>query len=123
MIIFCNNNGEIKDVGVNSLSDPTLTEFEIDDIDNPFKGFSSAKICCYKCTVIGGKVTMMTPYVDSRLIQHIEQLGHQTEANAESISETNDGLIETYEATLTNEATISECEDALMELYEMIIGE
>ena len=27
-----------------------------------------------------GKVIMMTPYVDSRLIEHIDQLGKQTEA-------------------------------------------
>lgn len=119
MKVFVNDRYEICDVG--SSIDPTLTEYEVPDED--FKGWSIAKICCYKIYVSLGKYCGFSPYVDSRLIEHIEQLGKATEDNAENISETNDGLIETYEATLTNEATISECEDALMELYEMIISE
>ena len=112
---------EIKDVETNSLSDPTLTEYEVPD--EVFEGWSKAKLCCFKIYISFGKFCGFTPYLDSRLIEHIDQLGRSTEENAENISVTNDGLIETYEATLTNEATISECEDALMEIYEMIIGE
>lgn len=119
MKVYVNDRLEICDVG--STTDSTLTEYEVPNED--FEGWSIAKICCYKIYVSLGKYCGFSPYVSSNLIQHIDQLGQQTESNAESISETNDGLIETYEATLTNEATISECEDALMELYEMIIGE
>ena len=78
MIIFTNSNNEIKDV--NSTNDVSLTGYVIDDSDNPFEGWSIAKICCYKATVNDGIVTMMTPYVDSRLLEHIDQLGKQTEA-------------------------------------------
>ena len=120
MIIFCNNKGEIKDVGINSKADETLTRFEIEDEGNPFKDFSSAKICCYKCTVIGGKVTMMTPYLDSRLIEHIEQLGQSTEINKADISDNREGIMETFESTLTNEAELEDCRSAIIELYEML---
>lgn len=77
MIIYVNSNDEIKDV--NFTTDESLTPLEITDY-NPFEGWSVAKICCYKATVSEGRVTMMTPYVDSRLIEHIDQLSRQTEA-------------------------------------------
>ena len=85
MIIFINGNGEIKDVGTNSLHDESLTEVEVDDKYSPFKTFSKAKICCYKVNVVDGIVMMMTPYVDSRLIDHIDQLGKYAETNASNV--------------------------------------
>ena len=44
MKIFVNSKNQICDVG--STTDSTLTEYVIDD--NIFKGWSKAKICCYK---------------------------------------------------------------------------
>lgn len=76
MKIYVNERNEIHEV--NTWSDPSLTELEV--TDGTFDGWSEAKICCYKVSVLYGKVTMMTPYVDSRLIEHIDQLGKQTEA-------------------------------------------
>lgn len=76
MKIYVNDKNEIHEV--NTCSDPSLIELEV--TDGTFDGWSEAKICCYKATVNEGKVTMMTPYVDSRLIEHIDQLGKQTEA-------------------------------------------
>lgn len=76
MKIYVNTKNEIHEV--NTCSDPSLIELEV--TDGTFDGWSEAKICCYKATVNEGKVTMMTPYVDSRLIEHIDQLGKQTEA-------------------------------------------
>lgn len=76
MKIYVNDKNEIHEV--NTCSDPSLIELEV--TDGTFDGWSEAKICCYKATVQDGKVTMMTPYVDSRLIEHIDQLGRQTEA-------------------------------------------
>lgn len=76
MIIYCNEKGEIHDVG--STTDLTLNPIEI--TDGTFDGWTVAKICCYKVRVQDGNVTMLTPYVDSRLIEHIDQLGKQTEA-------------------------------------------
>lgn len=83
MTIYVNDNKEIKDVDVTNLEG--LIPLEINDEENPFAGWSVAKICCYKATVEEGKVTMMTPYVDSRLIEHIEKLGVDTEKNQANI--------------------------------------
>lgn len=76
MKIYVNDKNEIHEV--NTCSDPSLIELEV--TDGKFDGWSEAKICCYKVTVQDGNVTMATPYVDSRLIEHIDQLGKQTEA-------------------------------------------
>jgi len=76
MKVYVNSKNEIHEV--NTCSDPSLIELEV--TDGTFDGWSEAKICCYKATVQDGNVTMMTPYVDSRLIEHIDQLGKQTEA-------------------------------------------
>ena len=76
MKIYVNDKNEIHEVS--TCSDPSLIELEV--TDGTFDGWSEAKICCYKATVQDGKVIMMTPYVDSRLIEHIDQLGKQTEA-------------------------------------------
>ena len=110
MIIFVNNKNEIKDVDSTDLKG--LTALEIDDVDNPFEKWSKAKICCYKATVIGGKVTMMTPYLDSRLIKHIEQLGNQTENNASEIMSTQDAVCE---SSMITEERFLDVETALCE--------
>lgn len=74
MIVYVNKNDEIKDVG--STTDERLTKVEIaDDEYNPFRDWPVAKILCYKVLVKDNRVVMMTPYVDSRLIEHIEKLG------------------------------------------------
>lgn len=78
MILFVNDKGEIKDVDFTK--DTSLIPLEVNDVDNPFIGWSVAKICCYRVTVSDGRVTMMTPYIDSRLLEHIDQLGKQVEA-------------------------------------------
>ena len=78
MILYVNGNQEIKDV--DKTSDKSLTPLLVTDPNNPFKDWSVAKICCYKVTVSGGVITMFTPYVDSRLIDHIDQLGASVEA-------------------------------------------
>lgn len=117
MIVYVNANNEIKAVG--SSSDASLTALTINDDANPFNGWSTAKICCYKVTVQDGFVTMMTPYVDSRFLDNFNQLGLSTEVNAKDISDTQMGLAETYETTYT---AISNVELALTEVYEMIIN-
>lgn len=77
MILYVDTENRIKDVNITS--DSSLTPLEIDDTDNPFIGWSVAKICCYRVQVNNGVVTMMTPYVDSRLLEHIDMLGKQVE--------------------------------------------
>ncbi len=80
MILFVNDKQEIHDVG--STTDKTLSPLYVDESNEmfPFKGWSVAKICCYRVSVSEGVVVMMTPYVDSNIIAHIDQLGNQVEA-------------------------------------------
>lgn len=113
MYISVNKNNEIKKVGVST--DPNLTSFYVDENHPqfPFKGWSEAKICCYKVTVSDGIITMMTPYIDSRLLDHFDQVGKATET-------TSIGLMETFEETINNSSSIDELELALEEVYEMI---
>ena len=80
MIVFVDSESKIR--AVDKTSDESLTPLYIKDETNPFKGWSKAKICCYKVTVTDGMVTMMTPYVDSRLIDQIDMMGHTIEDQA-----------------------------------------
>lgn len=118
MIIFTNDKNEIKDVGKTNLEG--LTPLEIDDTDNPFKGWSSAKICCYKATVLFGKVTMMTPYVDSRIIEHIEQLGKQAEENTKIATENEGGVIDLSTLIDENNSALVEVSELLSTAFEEI---
>lgn len=94
MKVYVDSESKIRDVG--STSDIALTELTINDEDNPFEGWSKAKICCYKITVVDGVVTMMTPYIDSRNLEMIDSLGKQldsTQENVESVSEVTDSVM------------------------------
>lgn len=75
MTIFCDKDMCIRDVGVNSKQDPNLTAYEV--TDGTFDNWSNAKICCYKVNVSDGHITALTPYVDSRLIEHLDRLGNE----------------------------------------------
>lgn len=95
MVVYVNQNDEIKDVDVTS--DHSLTPLEIDDEYNPFAGWTVAKICCYRVQVKDGRVIMMTPYVDSRLIDHIDQLGKMSDDQQVEIDGLGDAIIEMSE--------------------------
>ncbi len=95
MILYVNEKNEIKDV--NTTSDPSLIPLEVNDETSPFQGWSTAKICCYKVEVAEGIVTMMTPYVDSRLIEHIDQLGRENSINASDAADLREAIQELYE--------------------------
>lgn len=99
MIIYANQRNEIKDV--DTTEDKTLTALEVRDEGNPFAGWSVAKICCYKVHVRDGQATMYTPYVDSRLLGHIDRLGRQEESSKSMIADLQDLAIDTaYRQTL-----------------------
>ena len=76
MILYVDSEQKIR--AVNTTTDDTLTPLYVDENDPsfPFNGWSTAKICCYKVTVVDGVVTMMTPYVDSRCLEFVDQMGH-----------------------------------------------
>ena len=80
MIVFVDGDSKIR--AVDKTSDMSLTPLYIKDETNPFNGWSKAKICCYMVTVDNGVVTMMTPYVDSRLLDQIDMMGHSIEDQA-----------------------------------------
>ena len=77
MILYVDNENKVR--AVNTTTDTSLTPLYVDETADsfPFKGWSVAKICCYKVTVVDGIVTMMTPYVDSRCLEFVDQMGHQ----------------------------------------------
>lgn len=75
MILFINNKNEIKDV--NTTDDNSLTSIEIEDENNPFVGWSVAKICCYALNLENGEYKGFYPYVDTCIIEHIDRLSTQ----------------------------------------------
>ena len=75
MILYVNDRNEIKDV--DSTTDELLIPLTVSDENNPFLSWSPAKICCHKVEVKDGVVTGYTPYVDSRIIEHIERQGQE----------------------------------------------
>lgn len=84
MKVFVNEEGEIK--AIHASDDTSLQMYELDEgIESyPFSDWSDARIMCYRINVSPimdgeestGKyeVTMLTPYVDSRLIEKIEDI-------------------------------------------------
>ena len=80
MKVYVDSENKIRAVG--TTTDTSLTEVFIDETADsfPFKGWSIAKICCYKVNVADGVVTMMTPYVDSRMLESIDAMGHSLES-------------------------------------------
>ena len=91
MKIYTNENGDIK--AVHTTTDTSLIEHEIADEANPYMGWSTAKICCYRVQVQNNRVTMMTPYVDSRSLDFIDMLGKENDQLKERVAE-NDVLLD-----------------------------
>lgn len=82
MVVYVNSNNEIKAVNQTDLEG--LIALEV--TDGTFDGWNDAKICCYKVNVVDGNVVMLTPYVDSRIVERIDQLGTQTAEVSSNIS-------------------------------------
>ena len=84
MKVFVNEEGKIK--AVHASDDTSLQMYELDETvdDFPFSGWSDARIMCYRMKgspIMDGEestgkyeVTMLTPYVDSRLIEKIDDI-------------------------------------------------
>lgn len=128
MKVYVDSENKIRAVG--TTTDTSLAEVFIDETADsfPFKGWSTAKICCYSVTVSDGIVTMMTPYIDSRNLEMIDNMGHQIDATAENnvvTTETVDGIMtdiipELAEADANLTATI---DSILTDIIPSIIGE
>lgn len=118
MIVYVNDRNEIHDV--NTSDNPSLTALHIDDSANPFEGWSDIKICCYKCTVVDGKVTMMTPYVDTRILEHLDQAGKQAEAANNLAVEDDNAVIEVAGFADENASAIEELAAMIDEMQAQV---
>jgi hypothetical protein len=93
MIVFINEKNEIKDV--NTTTDESLVAVEVPE--GTFDGWSVAKICCFKVILKDGAFVGFTPYVDTRIIEHIERLGSGHETNSTDIGDMALAILELYE--------------------------
>lgn len=128
MILFVDSESKVR--AVDTTTDETLTPLYVDESSDtfPFKGWSTAKICCYRVSVSDGVVTMMTPYIDSRNLEMIDNMGHQIDATAENnvvTTETVDGIMTDVipglaEADASLTATI---DSILTDIIPSIMGE
>lgn len=118
MILFVNEKGEIKDI--DSTEDKSLKELEVTG-KNPFEGWSDARIRCYRVEVRDGEVVMMTPYISSTLLDHIDYLGRSTQAVSESVTSTQMALTETFEQAEKNGDQLTDAEIAIAEVYEAVV--
>ena len=117
MILYVDSENKVR--AVNSTTDTSLTELNINDEYNPFNGWSKAKICCYKVSVSDGIVTMMTPYIDSRNLEMIDNLGKQVDT-IQSVAEGSEDAV--CELSETTEQQIANLEQAICDLSEEVYG-
>lgn len=122
MYVYVNKKNEIKEVGISSNTSLACLQINDNDIDNPFLNWSAEKICCYKVQVENGVVTEYTPYIDTKIVEHLDKLGKADETTSNDILDTQMALTETFEKALSAEADITDIQLALVELYEMIMG-
>lgn len=82
MILYVDNESKVR--AVNNTDNAKLTPLYVDETAEmfPFKGWSTARICCYKVTVVNAEITMWTPYIDSQNLEMIDTMGHQIDAKA-----------------------------------------
>lgn len=116
MTIYVNERNEIKDVG--ATLDSTLIPIEV--TDGTFDNWCIARICCYKVNVVNGFVTMLTPYVDSRLIEHINQLGTSTEDNKGNIEDNSEGIYDLAEIVSEDSLSIYDLAEIINSLDERV---
>ncbi len=93
MIVYVNKKNEIKDV--DTTADATLIPIEMPE-NNPFASWSIAKICCHKVILNDGSFVGFVPYVDSKLIEHIDKLGQENAVlteQSEMLSSTVDSIL------------------------------
>lgn len=128
MILYVDSENKVR--AVDTTTDTSLTPLYVDETADsfPFKGWSVAKICCYKVSVSDGIVTMMTPYIDSRNLEMIDTMGHQIDAtsdNTKVTTETVDGIMTDIIPELANaDANLTATIDSILtDIIPSIIGE
>ena len=86
MKIYVDSNNCIHDV--DSTENTTLKELVINDNDNPFAGWTVAKICCYRAFVEDGTVTSYSPYIPSSIVELIDRLAKENKALVDRANKT-----------------------------------
>ena len=126
MKVFVDEEDKIKAIHVSD--DTSLRMYELDEtIESfPFSGWSEGRILCYKINVAPitidaeptGKymVTMMTPYVDTRIIEKIEDLYKENGALRSSQIVTEQTITDVDLQTIENEQMITDMDLRLMTL-------
>lgn len=115
MLVYTDNDGRI--MAVETSDDPDLIPVEIiDDDDNPFAGWSDARICCYRIHATDGHVDMMTPYVNSILIDIVDRFGTADAQTAEDIISAEQEITEQDLSMMEAEQEITDLDIRLMEL-------
>ena len=128
MILYVDNENKVR--AVNSTDDAKLTSLYVDETAEmfPFKGWSTARICCYKVTVVNAEITMWTPYIDSRNLEMIDNMGHQIDATSDNTNittETVDGIMTDMlpELAEADENIIATIDSILTDIIPSIVGE
>ena len=67
-------------------------------------------------------ISMMTPYMDSRIIEHISRLGGDTEMVAADLTDTQMALIESYDQTMAISEDLTDTQIALIENYDQTLS-
>lgn len=78
MILYVNGKNEVVDVNATENKNliPLVVNEDIEE-NKSFLSYSIAKMCCYKVEVENGILTSYIPYVNDKLIQHIDRLSTQ----------------------------------------------
>lgn len=85
--IYTNINGEIKALGCSDDNGLTCHTYDENSAAYPFKGWSDARILCYRVEFDeSDNIVMFTPYVDTNIIEQIERL-ELTKASQETVDE------------------------------------
>lgn len=114
MIVYTDNDGRI--MAVETSDDPDLTPVEIIDEENPFAGWNDARICCYRIHVTDGHVDMMTPYVNSILIDIVDRFGTADAQTADDIISAEQEITDHDLALLEAEQEITDMDLRILEL-------
>lgn len=96
MKVYINSQNEIKDV--HYTTDETLTMVEVPE--GWFDGWSEAKILCFKVILHEGAFAGYTPAVDTRIIEHLDNLGKANERNASDVTDIQMAMAELYEMSM-----------------------
>lgn len=67
-------------------------------------------------------ISMMTPYMDSRIVEHISRLGGDTEMVAADLTDTQLALVESYDQTLAIADDLTDTQLALVENYDQTLA-